>query len=111
MSIRRLVAGLLFILTAILHFVQPFVYGIIFSTIGYTVFGFIYLSLGILQFSNKPWTLKLSIILPSIGLLASLVDYFTSPIRVPIYPLLAAIDVVIIILCVIEFYSINKTKK
>jgi phosphate/sulfate permease len=74
---RRLVAGVLFILTAIIHLLYPFLYGINTSTIGCAVFGIIYLALGILQYNNKVWVIRISIILPAFGLLVSLIDYFS----------------------------------
>lgn len=107
---KRLIVSALFILTSILHFIQPFIYGINGTTVGYTLFGIIYLILGILMPNKEIWTLWISAIIPIIGISTSFVDYTVSDTKPTIYPFLVLIDLVIIGICLWELLS-KKNKK
>ncbi len=110
MSKFRVMAIALFILTAILHIILSFYYGIS-SMYGYLIFGFIYLLLGVsMLLIKRKWFVWLCLIIPSIGLITSIYENIKYSKMIPIYPFLALIDIAIVIFCIVELKRNNSNK-
>jgi hypothetical protein len=105
------VAISLFILTAIIHAVLSFYYGVN-VMYWYLIFGIIYLLLGISMLAVKrKWLMWLCLIMPSIGLISSLIDNIVNSKMVPLYPFLALIDIVIIVYCIMDLRGSKGAEK
>jgi len=100
MKAIRFLAGILLLITGVLHVIlyaktpdEP-------GMIGYLVFGIIYALIGILLFTRNMYPVYLGLIFPLIGFIICLIK-FGFPVIVSIDTLLYVIDVVVIICCVI----------
>lgn len=110
MSKIRIAAALLLILTAILHLVQPLFYGFS-SMAGYFAFGAIYLVLGVLLiFVKGNLIVWACLILSAIGLGTSLYENIKTVSMLPVYPVMAVIDLAVIVLCWMELNGQKKRK-
>lgn len=95
--IRLIIASML-ILTGILHVFQFWILENSFDRISYPVGGIIYFTLGILLLLVKTrWVIWLGVIMPAFGLVSSLINVISTQNMPAIYPLLAVIDVIVII--------------
>jgi len=99
MKTIRILAGILLLITGVLHAIlyiktpdEP-------GMIGYLVFGIIYACIGILLFTRNIYPVYLGLIFPLIGFIISLIK-FGFPIFISIDTLLYVIDIVVIICCV-----------
>ncbi len=107
MKTIRLFAGVLLVITFVLHM---YVYAKAPGDpgmIGFLVFGIIYGLIGILLFTRKMYPVYLGLIFPLIGLTMALVK-FGVPELVSLETLLHLIDVIVIVCCII---LIAKRKK
>jgi hypothetical protein len=98
MKTIRLIAGILLVITGVLHFV---VYGKTPNDpgmIGFLVFGIIYGLTGLLLFIQKMYPVYMGLIFPLIGLTLVLIK-FGFPTLVSLKTVLNIIDVIVIICC------------
>jgi hypothetical protein len=107
MKTIRLVAGVLLVITCVLHFImynkmqdEP-------GAIGLIVFGIIYGIIGVLLFTRKMYPVYLGLVIPLIGLIIALIK-FGVPELVSLETSLHLIDIVVIVCCAI---LIAKQKK
>ena len=94
----RILAGILLLITGVLHVVlylkDPDVPG----SIGLLVFGIIYAMIGILLFNKKTYPLYLGLIIPLIGMTLSIIK-FGIPELVSLLALFKLIGLIVIIVC------------
>ncbi len=107
MKTIRLIAGILLLITGVLHVIlyaktpdEP-------GMIGYLVFGIIYAIIGLLLFTRNWYPVYLGLILPSIGFTICLIK-FGFPALVSIDTLLYIIDVIVIICCIVLIVNRKK---
>lgn len=98
MKTLRFIAGVLLVITGVIHIAlfikapdNP-------DNIGLVVFGIIYLIAGVLLFTSKKYPLYPGLVLPLIGMSIYLIK-FGFPTLISIMTLLLLIDVVVIISC------------
>jgi prepilin signal peptidase PulO-like enzyme (type II secretory pathway) len=98
-TIRR-IAGVLLLITCVLHFImyakmqdEP-------GAIGLIVFGIIYGTIGVLLFTRKMYPVYLGLVIPLIGLIIALIK-FGVPELVSLETALHLIDVVVIACCAV----------
>ena len=103
------IVGILFLITAVLHFYYPFNYGFQDSyIIGVGIFGLIYLTMGILMLKNANQHIRaIAVSFTIIGLLAASYQYLNTEVHKPLDLTLIMIDVIIIPILI---YSIVKKK-
>jgi uncharacterized membrane protein HdeD (DUF308 family) len=94
----RIIAGILLLITGVLHVVlylkDPDVPG----SIGLVAFGIIYAAIGILLFNRKKYPLYLGLIIPLIGMTLSIIK-FGIPELVSLLALFKLIGLIVIICC------------
>ena len=100
MKTIRIIAGILLLITGVIHVImyaktpdEP-------AMLGYLVFGIIYAIVGLLLFTRNLYPVYLGLIFPLIGFTICLIK-FGFPSLVTIDTLLHIIDVVVIIFCLI----------
>ncbi len=98
MKIIRLVAGILLVITGVLHIVGYIKAPNDPGSIGMLVFGIIYGTVGVLLFTKKLYPVYLGLILPVIGMTIALIK-FGFPELKSMMALLLLIDVLVIIGC------------
>jgi len=94
----RLIAGILLLITGVLHVLlyiqthdEP-------GSIGLLIFGIIYTLIGILLFNKKRYPLYLGLIIPSIGMILSIIK-FGIPSLISLLALFKLIGIIVIICC------------
>lgn len=109
MKTSRLIAGILLVITAVIHVVlfarnsdDP-------AMIGMLVFGIIYGITGLLLFTAKKYPLYMGLILPIIGLTLALIKFGMSEL-ISVETLLHLIDIVVVICCAVIIFGLRKTK-
>lgn len=94
----RIIAGILLLITGVLHVVlylkDPDVPG----SIGLVAFGIIYAAIGILLFNRKKYPLYLGLIIPLVGMTLSIIK-FGIPELVSLLALFKLIGLIVIICC------------
>jgi len=94
----RLLAGILLLITGILHVVLYFKTPDEPGSIGLLIFGIIYAVIGILLFNRKTYPLYLGIIIPLIGMTLSIIK-FGIPSLLSLLALFKLIGIIVIICC------------
>ncbi|MCJ7446109.1 MAG: DUF308 domain-containing protein [Bacteroidales bacterium] len=107
MKTIRLLAGLLLVISGVLHIAMYFKVPNDPGSIGMLVFGIIYGLTGLLLFTPKMYPVYLGLIFPLIGMTVALIK-FGFPVLVSMMTLLYLIDVIVIICCV--FLIVNRKK-
>ncbi len=106
MKTLRMIAGILLLITGVLHIVGYFQAPNDPGSIGMLVFGFIYGITGLLLFTKNLYPLYLGLILPLIGMTVYIIK-FGFPDVISVMFLLLLIDIIVIICCA---YLLNKRK-
>jgi uncharacterized membrane protein HdeD (DUF308 family) len=103
----RILAGVLLLITGVLHVVlyiqDPEVPG----SIGLLVFGIIYALIGILLFNRKKYPLYLGLIIPLIGMTLSIIK-FGIPELISLLALFKVIGLIVVICCGYLLWGRNK---
>jgi uncharacterized membrane protein HdeD (DUF308 family) len=94
----RLLAGILLLITGVLHIVLYFKDPNMSGSIGLLIFGIIYSFIGILLFNRKIYPLYLGLIIPLIGMTLSIIR-FGIPDLISLLALFKLIGVIVIICC------------
>jgi uncharacterized membrane protein HdeD (DUF308 family) len=94
----RLLAGILLLITGILHVVLYIKDPNVSGSIGLLIFGIIYSFIGILLFSRKIYPLYLGLIIPLIGMTLSIIK-FGIPDLISLLALFKLIGLIVIICC------------
>ena len=107
MKTIRLLAGILLVITGVLHIASYIKAPDDPGSIGMLVFGIIYGITGLLLFTKKMFPVYLGLILPLIGMTIAIIK-FGFPVLISMMGLLLLIDVIVIICCA---YLIMNRKK
>jgi uncharacterized membrane protein HdeD (DUF308 family) len=94
----RLLAGILLLITGILHVVLYIKDPNVSGSIGLLIFGIIYAVIGILLFNRKIYPLYLGLIIPLIGMTLSIIK-FGIPDLISLLALFKLIGIIVIICC------------
>jgi uncharacterized membrane protein HdeD (DUF308 family) len=111
----RLIAGILLVITGVLHITIYIVAPSAPGSIGMLVFGIIYAVTGLLLFTHKMYAVYLGLILPLIGMITAIIKFgfpavisFTAYKNVTSMFTLLLIDVIVIIFC--AYLILNRKK-
>jgi uncharacterized membrane protein HdeD (DUF308 family) len=107
MKTIRLLAGILLLITGILHVVLYLKTQNDPGSIGLLIFGIIYAVIGFLLFNKKIYPLYLGLIIPLIGMTLSLVK-FGIPSLISLLALFKVIGIIVIICC--GYLLLNRKK-
>ncbi len=99
MKTLRLIAGILLVITGVLHVVGYFQAPDDPGSIGMLVFGIIYGTIGLLLFTKKLYPVYLGLIIPLTGMATAIIKLGFPPVKSMMF-LLLLIDVVVIVICV-----------
>ena len=118
MKTIRLLAGILLVITGVLHITIYIVAPSAPGSLGMLVFGIIYAIMGLLLFTPKIYVVYLGLILPLIGMITATIKFgfsavisFTAYKNVTSMFTLLLIDVVVIICCAYLVLNRKKTLK
>jgi hypothetical protein len=103
----RLLAGILLLITGILHVVLYIKDPNLSGSIGLLIFGIIYTVIGILLFNRKIYPLYLGLIVPLIGMTLSITK-FGVPELISLLALFKLIGIIVIICC--GYLLLNRKK-
>jgi uncharacterized membrane protein HdeD (DUF308 family) len=103
----RLLAGILLLITGILHVVLYIKDPNVLGSIGLLIFGIIYAVTGILLFNRKIYPLYLGLIIPLIGMTLSIIK-FGIPDLISLLALFKLIGIIVIICC--GYLLLNRKK-
>ena len=103
----RLLAGILLLITGILHVVLYIKDPNVSGSIGLLIFGIIYAVIGILLFNRKIYPLYLGLIIPMIGMTLSIIK-FGIPVLISLLALFKLIGIIVIICC--GYLLLNRKK-
>ena len=98
MKTLRMIAGILLIITGVLHVVIYFRGPDDPGSIGTLIFGIIYIITGLLLFTKNLYPLYLGVVLPLIGFTMYLIK-FGFPALISLMALLLLIDIIVILSC------------
>ena len=107
MKTIRLIAGILLLITGILHFVLYIKTPNDPGSIGLLVFGIIYAVIGFLLFNKKIYPIYLGLIIPLIGMTLSIIK-FGIPGLISLLALFKLIGIIVIICC--GYLLLNRKK-
>ena len=105
----RLLAGMLLLISGILHIVAYFKAPESQGSIPVLAFGVIYMIVGILLFNSKKYPLYLGIFVPLTGMILSLIK-FGIPEMISLSALFKVLEIVAIICCLVVLFRSNRTK-
>ena len=103
----RLLAGILLLITGILHVVLYIKDPNVSGSIGLLIFGIIYAVIGFLLFNNKIYSIYLGLIIPLIGMTLSIIK-FGIPGLISLLALFKLIGIIVIICC--GYLLLNRKK-
>jgi hypothetical protein len=103
----RLLAGILLLITGILHVVLYIKDPNVSGSIGLLIFGIIYAVIGILLFNREIYPLYLGLIIPLIGMTLSIIK-FGIPDLISLLALFKLIGIIVIICC--GYLLLNRKK-
>ncbi len=105
----RILAGILLLITGVLHIVLYIKDPNVPASIGLLMFGIIYAVIGILLFDRNTYPLYLGLIIPLIGMTLSIIK-FGIPELISLLALFKLIGLIVIICCGYLLLSRNKMK-
>jgi len=105
----RLLAGVLLLISGVLHIVAYFKAPESQGSIPVIAFGVIYMIVGLLLFNSKKYPLYLGIIVPVIGMILSLIK-FGIPGLISLSALFKVLEIIAIICCLVVLFRSNNTK-
>ena len=98
MKTIRLIAGMLLVISGVLHVVMYINTQNDPGSIGTLIFGIIYATTGLLLFTKQKYPVYLAVIFPLIGMTIALIK-FGFPVLTSLMALLVLIDILVIISC------------
>jgi uncharacterized membrane protein HdeD (DUF308 family) len=108
MKAIRFIAGILLIISGVLHVVKYIQDPNVPGSIGLLVFGIIYAVIGVLLFNRKLYPLYLGLIIPLIGMTLSIIK-FGVPELISLLALFKVIGVIVIACCAYLLLKKSKT--
>jgi len=107
MKTIRLLAGILLVITGVMHIAMYIKAPNDSGSIGVLAFGIIYSVIGLLLFTKKMYPVYLGLILPLIGMTLSIIK-FGFPVLISMMALFTLIDIIVIVCC--GYLIINRKK-